>query len=112
MLRWQTARPYQLGRFNLPGAGMYSWRLYWWATKLILQPQQFRAHLATGLLHCLIVGPHTRVSAPRNSLMLSLTCFPFHSYAPPEICDAIYGNIPGAQYVSALGQWSVPCDAE
>ena len=37
---------------------------------------------------------------------------PLNSYAPPEICNAIYGDVPGARFVPDLGQWTVPCDAE
>lgn len=33
-------------------------------------------------------------------------------YAPPEVCNAIYGGVSGAKYDSSLGQWVVPCDAE
>ena len=36
----------------------------------------------------------------------------FFSYAPTEICEAIYGGITGAKYDSSLGQWTLPCDAE
>jgi hypothetical protein len=35
-----------------------------------------------------------------------------HSYAPPEVCDAIYGNISGAQLDPQSGLWSVPCKTE
>lgn len=35
-----------------------------------------------------------------------------NSYAPPEVCDAIYSGVNGAKYDSGLGQWVVPCDAE
>ena len=34
------------------------------------------------------------------------------SYAPEDICTAIYGGIPGAKFDSGLGQWVVPCDQE
>jgi saccharopepsin len=34
------------------------------------------------------------------------------SYAPVDICAAIYGNISGAYLDDDLSQWVVPCDAE
>ena len=43
------------------------------------------------------------------SILLFLTCA---SYAPKEICDAIYGNIDGAYYDADLVQWIVPCEYE
>lgn len=35
-----------------------------------------------------------------------------YRYAPPDVCEAIYGNIPGAKLDPKLQQWVVPCDAE
>ncbi|CAL1700518.1 unnamed protein product [Somion occarium] len=35
-----------------------------------------------------------------------------YTYASVDVCNAIYGSIPGAKYDESLGQWVVPCDAE
>ena len=35
-----------------------------------------------------------------------------HSYAPPEVCEAIYQNVTGALQDPQTGLWSIPCDAE
>ena len=35
-----------------------------------------------------------------------------NSYAPPEVCDAIYGNIPGAQLDPESKLWFIPCKTE
>jgi saccharopepsin len=35
-----------------------------------------------------------------------------HSYASPEVCEAIFGNVAGAQLDPETGIWSVPCGAE
>jgi len=43
------------------------------------------------------------------SIPLFLT---YASYAPKEVCDAIYGNIDGAYYDADLVQWIVPCGYE
>ncbi|EKM59341.1 uncharacterized protein PHACADRAFT_249769 [Phanerochaete carnosa HHB-10118-sp] len=34
------------------------------------------------------------------------------TYAPPDVCTAIYGSVPGATFDDDLGQWTVPCGAE
>ena len=34
------------------------------------------------------------------------------SYAPSQVCEAIYGNIQGAQFDSQTGLWSLPCNVE
>ncbi|KAI0053640.1 acid protease [Auriscalpium vulgare] len=70
------------------------------------------------LLDAVIVGstvvPVTSVvpNAPTNKAVVLLDSGTSYSYAPSDVCQAIYGNIPGAAYDSALGQWSVPCNAE
>ncbi|EGN93043.1 hypothetical protein SERLA73DRAFT_64735, partial [Serpula lacrymans var. lacrymans S7.3] len=70
------------------------------------------------LLDSFIVGTQTySVStgvkgAPSNQAVVLLDSGTSYTYAPTEVCQAIYGNISGAQYNSGLGQWVVPCDAE
>ena len=51
-------------------------------------------------------------SAPGNKAVACLDSGTSYSYAPPEVCQHIYGNISGASYDSSLQQWIVPCDAE
>jgi len=34
------------------------------------------------------------------------------SYAPKEICDAIYSGVSGARYDATIGYWRVPCATE
>ena len=36
----------------------------------------------------------------------------FDSYAPKEIVDAIYSNVPGAEFNNQLNRWVVPCSYE
>ncbi|OBZ76690.1 Aspartic protease [Grifola frondosa] len=50
--------------------------------------------------------------APSGKAVVMLDSGTSYTYAPKAVCDALYGNITGAQYSSALGQWIVPCSAE
>ncbi|KAI0750873.1 acid protease [Daedaleopsis nitida] len=51
-------------------------------------------------------------SAPSDKAVVMLDSGTSYTYAPQEVCDAIYGSVKGASYSDALGQWIVPCDAE
>ncbi|KAG1820188.1 aspartic peptidase domain-containing protein [Suillus subaureus] len=70
------------------------------------------------LLDSFIVGTETySVStgvqgAPSNKAVVLLDSGTSYTYAPTDVCQAIYGGISGAQYNSVLGQWTVPCNAE
>lgn len=72
----------------------------------------------TVLVDSLLIGTNqvavsTNVtSAPGNKAVACLDSGTSYSYAPPEVCQQIYGNVPGASYDSSLQQWVVPCDAE
>ncbi|THH19776.1 hypothetical protein EW146_g1452 [Bondarzewia mesenterica] len=72
----------------------------------------------TVLLDALMVGTDTievtsTVSgAPFNRAVVLVDSGTSYTYAPTEICDAIYGGVSGAKYDSSLGQWTLPCDAE
>ena len=59
------------------------------------------------------VIPNTTVpDAPGNKAVVLLDSGASWSYAPTEIVNGIYGNIPGAYLDESLGQWIVPCSAE
>lgn len=70
------------------------------------------------LLDSFIVGTETySVStgvqgAPSDKAVVLLDSGTSYTYAPTDVCQAIYGGVSGAQYNSGLGQWTVPCDAE
>ncbi|KAI0092630.1 aspartic peptidase domain-containing protein [Irpex rosettiformis] len=70
------------------------------------------------LLEALIVGENTVAvssvvdGAPSGKAVVLLDSGTSYTYAPPEICTAIYGSIPNATYDSSAGQWKVPCDQE
>ncbi|KAH0839755.1 aspartic peptidase domain-containing protein [Lanmaoa asiatica] len=70
------------------------------------------------LLDSFIVGTQnnavstTVAAAPPNKAVVLLDSGTSYTYAPTDVCTAIYGGISGAQYSSSLGQWVVPCDAE
>ncbi|GJE84392.1 A1 family peptidase [Phanerochaete sordida] len=49
---------------------------------------------------------------PEGKAVVLLDSGTSYTYAPPDVCNAIYGSVPGAKYDNALGQWTVPCDAE
>ncbi|KAJ7276396.1 aspartic peptidase domain-containing protein [Mycena haematopus] len=62
------------------------------------------------LLDAILVG--NTVVTPNTHPVVLLDSGTSYSYAPTEICQAIYGGVPGAQYNASLGQWTLPCDAE
>ncbi|EMD40676.1 hypothetical protein CERSUDRAFT_43711, partial [Gelatoporia subvermispora B] len=70
------------------------------------------------LLDAVLVGGSTVpvssvvVGAPSGKAVVMLDSGTSYTYAPEDVCNAIYGGIPGAQYDASLGQWTVPCDAE
>ncbi|KAH9077103.1 acid protease [Lactarius deliciosus] len=72
----------------------------------------------TVLIEAILVGnsviPMTTTvpNAPSNRAVALLDSGTSYSYASPEVSNAIYGNIPGAQLDSQTGLWSVPCNVE
>ncbi|KAK7049526.1 hypothetical protein VNI00_005557 [Paramarasmius palmivorus] len=59
------------------------------------------------------IQPTTSVpDVPSNRAVILLDSGTSWTYAPVEVCNAIYGGIDGAKYDELLGQWVVPCDAE
>ncbi|KAI0081845.1 acid protease [Panus rudis PR-1116 ss-1] len=70
------------------------------------------------LLEAVLIGTQTiSVSSsipgvPAGNAVALIDSGTSYTYATPDVCQAIYGNIPGAKYDSSLGQWIVPCDAE
>ncbi|KAI0832488.1 acid protease [Trametes gibbosa] len=51
-------------------------------------------------------------NTPSGKTVVMLDSGTSYTYAPKAVCDAMYQNIAGATYNTALGQWVVPCDAE
>ncbi|KAK2466208.1 hypothetical protein APHAL10511_001850 [Amanita phalloides] len=72
----------------------------------------------TVLLDSIIVGdqiivPSTSVSdAPSNKAVVLVDSGSTFTYASPEVVNAIYGNVTGAEFNSQLGKWVVPCSHE
>jgi len=70
------------------------------------------------LLDAIIVGGQTItptttvVGAPSNSAVALFDSGTSYTYAPSDICKAIYGSVDGAQFNADLGQWTVPCSTE
>jgi len=70
------------------------------------------------LLDAVIVGsnitvPTTSISdAPSNKAVVLVDSGSSYTYAPKDIVDAIYGNVSGAYFDDALGQYVVPCSYE
>ncbi|KAI0747432.1 aspartic peptidase domain-containing protein [Irpex lacteus] len=70
------------------------------------------------LLEALIVGENTVAvtsvvdGAPSGKAVVLLDSGTSYTYAPPEICTAIYGSVPNATFDTSAGQWKVPCDQE
>jgi saccharopepsin len=51
-------------------------------------------------------------NAPVNRAVVLLDTGTSYTYAPPEVCEAIYGGVPGATYDSTAQLWLVPCNQE
>ncbi|TFY72990.1 hypothetical protein EVG20_g34 [Dentipellis fragilis] len=51
-------------------------------------------------------------NAPSNRAVVLLDSGTSYTYAPSAICQAIYGNIPGALLDARLGMWTLPCNVE
>ncbi|RDX55693.1 acid protease [Lentinus brumalis] len=73
----------------------------------------------TVLLDALLIGDSGPIAlsstvsgAPSGKAVVMLDSGTSYTYAPEDVCNAIYGSIQGASYNSGLGQWIVPCDAE
>jgi len=72
----------------------------------------------TVLLDAILVGntavPMTTTvpNAPSNRAVALLDSGSSYSYAPPEVCHAIYGDIPGAQLDPESKLWLIPCNTE
>ncbi|KDQ64498.1 hypothetical protein JAAARDRAFT_28127 [Jaapia argillacea MUCL 33604] len=50
--------------------------------------------------------------APSGKAVVLLDSGTSYTYASTDVCQAIYGSVPGAQFDTSLGQWVVPCSAE
>ena len=70
------------------------------------------------LLEAILVGTKTVTvsskinGAPVDRAVVLLDTGTSYTYAPPEVCEAIYGGVPGARYDSASQLWLIPCDQE
>ncbi|OSD04314.1 acid protease [Trametes coccinea BRFM310] len=70
------------------------------------------------LLDALLVGtkavPLSSVvsGAPSGKAVVMFDSGTSYTYAPEDVCNAIYSGIDGASFNSGLQQWVVPCDAE
>ena len=51
-------------------------------------------------------------NAPVNRAVVLLDTGTSYTYAPPEVCEAIYSGVSGAQYDSTAHLWLFPCDQE
>ena len=81
-----------------------------WPTK---QPKRWNV-----LLEAVLVGPKPVTvtskipNAPVNRAVVLLDTGTSYTYAPPEVCEAIYSGVPGAKYDSTSRLWLIPCDQE
>jgi len=51
-------------------------------------------------------------NAPVNRAVVLLDTGTSYTYAPPEVCQAIYSGVPGARYNSTSHLWLIPCNQE
>ncbi|KAG8906485.1 hypothetical protein FRB99_006800 [Tulasnella sp. 403] len=53
----------------------------------------------------------TKVEDAPSSVIL-LDTGASYAYAPTDIVNGLYGNVPGASFDTTMGMWNVPCDQE
>ncbi|KAF9009070.1 aspartic peptidase domain-containing protein [Cyathus striatus] len=76
-------------------------------------PKRWSVLLDAVIVNDTITVPTTDViGAPNNKAVVLMDSGASYTYAPTNICEAIYGNVTGASYDSTINQWVVPCDAE
>ncbi|KAH9482643.1 putative aspartic-type endopeptidase CTSD [Psilocybe cubensis] len=76
-------------------------------------PYRWNVLLDAIIVNETITVPSTKVNgAPSNKAVVLMDSGSSYTYAPKEICDAIYGNVAGAAFDPAIGYWRVPCSAE
>ncbi|KAF8974567.1 aspartic peptidase domain-containing protein [Flammula alnicola] len=79
----------------------------------INSPYRWNVLLDAVIVNDTITVPTTKVvGAPSNKAVVLMDSGSSYTYAPKEICDAIYGGVAGAAFDSSLGYWRVPCSAE
>ncbi|KIP12708.1 hypothetical protein PHLGIDRAFT_32641, partial [Phlebiopsis gigantea 11061_1 CR5-6] len=70
------------------------------------------------LLDAVVIGSNTVAvnssvsGVPSGKAVVLLDSGTSYTYAPEDICTAIYGGVSGAKFDSSLGQWVVPCGTE
>jgi len=79
----------------------------------IHSPYRWNVLLDAVIVNDTITVPSTTVpNAPSNKAVVLMDSGASYTYAPKQICDAIYSNIAGAAFDSSLGYWKIPCSAE
>lgn len=58
------------------------------------------------------MAPHIRKRLQFHVFFAPVSHLDRNSYAPKEICDAIYSGVSGALYDPTIGYWRVPCATE
>ncbi|KAF8204971.1 aspartic peptidase A1 [Pholiota molesta] len=79
----------------------------------INNPYRWNLLLDAVIVNDTITVPTTQVvGAPSNKAVVLMDSGSSYTYAPVDICNAIYSGVPGASYDASLGYWRVPCSAE
>jgi saccharopepsin len=80
----------------------------------ISNPYRWNLLLDAVIVNDTITVPTTNVvGAPSNKAVVLMDSGSSYTYAPKEICDAIYSGVPGASYDASIGgYWRVPCATE
>lgn len=76
-------------------------------------PHRWNVLLDAVIVNQTITPATTKVpGAPSNKAVVLMDSGSSYTYAPKEICNAIYGDVAGAYFDSTIGYWRVPCSAE
>jgi hypothetical protein len=79
----------------------------------VSSPSRWNVLVESFIVHGKTVPVTSMVTgAPTDTAVALLDSGSSYSYAPKYVCDAIYSQVAGARFDSALGQWIVPCGTE
>jgi len=79
----------------------------------IRNPYRWNLLLDAVIVNNSITVPTTKVvGAPSNKAVVLMDSGSSYTYASKDICEAIYGGVPGATYDTSGGYWKVPCGVE
>jgi hypothetical protein len=107
---WPALARFLPGQNTCRAGGMCFWMQSSSATRRSQSLRLCQAHLQTKPSSCWT--PELLIRESGYQVQLQELKFVGISYAPPGVCQAIYGGIEGARYDATAQVWFVPCKSE